>query len=489
MIPVAHAQQKSNKADIQKLGFQDEALFLRMCGDYLRYICKFTHNGVRSRADTVPDGMTNVQAAEKAYLDSLEICRSCHSPLDMTYITCLVNYVLFLVEVKRDYPKAIEESKKNVLLVYAEEEAKKAELLVGEEFEMPVSAHLGVQLMKRNERVLCSELIISRVVFERLSFRTVLKRLSEMFPSIQETPQSARSPKASRHASKQSQVSGSKPPAKMEKFRLCGGLCGDTLQGSSGGALTEECPELRPPEAVSQEKGSFPAEKMVQLWLKSKTMQAPGVRWVLDCYKDPDAKNKFTFQIAARVNLDLIEKKQSENAAGDGLRRDRRHKTMREDERRQTLASDPVLNAISMDHGALQEMDSLEGIKIQEDQDEKKEDLTVLEKEEKSGKEVEHMEDEGTTSNHVVPLKVDKVEVITSGPFCEVQEHFKGLDDPFMQLQRPEGTRSYNSLIRRLSNFAFTQISKGTSTQSATINAYCLSARRNPFQAAERGAK
>jgi hypothetical protein len=99
-------------------------------------------------------------------------------------ITNYVNYILYFCEIQRDYRKAA------ALSTQFADKVDKAERLEKdrcekrhESFSMLAAAKLGLQLLRRNARVMDSDILVLAITFDRQSFRKIQQKLAESFPN------------------------------------------------------------------------------------------------------------------------------------------------------------------------------------------------------------------------------------------------------------------------------------------------------------------
>eukprot|EP00746_Dinoflagellata_sp_MGD_P165158 gnl/MRDRNA2_/MRDRNA2_94270_c0_seq1.p1 gnl/MRDRNA2_/MRDRNA2_94270_c0~~gnl/MRDRNA2_/MRDRNA2_94270_c0_seq1.p1 ORF type:complete len:1019 (+),score=241.77 gnl/MRDRNA2_/MRDRNA2_94270_c0_seq1:59-3115(+) len=589
------------------------ALYVRMQGDYLRYLCKFTSKAIGERAVVKANSSggktsTNRDAAEWSYKTGMQtIDNHINYEKDLDYFllhgTNAVNYVLFCVEILRDYTKAKMLSKEFIEQLERCERAQ-YDLCRDQmkEFSMPVSAQMAMQLLKRNSRVLNSEMLVLKVTFDSTVFRKIQKKLAEAFPEelvdAMEYKKRNDKPKAPRRLSKEEieALAG-----KTEKKQVFGYCC----------ARNDPPPPTLPSEdsreSHSEDKKIFPDEKVVELWLKQQSMQRPGIRWLTDAKRVHDDPAK-AFHIVARVNVsqsaEMMEKlaalplsKQEEIqlqharelvlgsfkfGEGDGkLDVSKVQPKEQELTRRGSVEEEPSLlppqikwsmdtkedlntnieNVSNFARQASRKMSgaafmraatkklSIPGVhlaramteevlglepEIEAESRNRSKDAAAAFKRQRSRiptirgatvhelelEEVDELDQDNEKENEnanavratskksasapredevavgeesTINLKLKMMpEVLAGGPYFEVQEHFAGLDQPFMVLRGARTTPKspdYTWLVQVFHKFTLARVQKDTIDGKKTLHAHCLSARRNPLQACERGAK
>lgn len=537
LIPEANSREDEDKI----------ALLMKLRGDYLRYLCKFTRGGSDGTAEALKHGEKNAEVCEQSYAACMEHCKEASkkanwvgSPSHLLYITNAINFVLFHVEVKRDYSSAITLSQKSQRKVEKEEKREREKRAILDiPFEIPVANQLALMLLHRNARVLDSELVAVEVTFVRKAFKTVKKAIVMKVPELlfvddKKTKKVKVKTEEERHRSA-TLLESSMELVGMEdvdtkqadeQIRSCTGVFSSFSQ-----RFTKPPPELEKEkvettqeiqESIHLDEKDVSAESIVALWLEAASMERKGLRWVKTIRQAEYRRG--VFQILCRVNTSMLEKEMSALTPTYTLQAHEKHALQGK------IAGDIVLGVINGNHGdvdsfnptgasihkaeerrmAVAEASAEEVMKTprsgaSDEKEEKKmtprtprsgasgekdgppveDDPDLLDQELLDG-EVAHLD--------VVPLVVESAQVVVTGPFCEVQEAFTGLDDAFMEMKPATElwgnmlrSKDYTWLIHRLKEFQMNQISK----EEGMMGRHChaLSARRNPIQAAERGAR
>jgi len=520
------------------------ALYTRLKADYLRYMCKFTECGaieIFSFGRGHECEKTNAQVAEESYEGALRLYSDAAdhdkkvepSPISVPFINTAINHALFEIEVKRNYASAVHLCQDMMTRCTAQEKVctEWYTSRKNEEFKMPVGETLSLRLLLRIERVLNSEFLVLEVQFERDAFRAALKarrkrehskaaRLAaaaEAQVNNGTESQSHMSPKtgdleppaivgnghdtegedadAGLQPSQPSQPAVVKIASSSKSFRVacCGGQ--DEVEEADDRPIPtpRNGPTPTPRSARGSARGGFGRdeeyEALVQAWVKHPALTVGGLRWVETVRSAPRA-GKYAFHLAARVNLDKV---QGVTMADLALPLESTPSERREQrDKKRKIATKVVEDAVRLEHieelaisPQFSEATPQLGAKSPSEVDFDKAPLTA-----RSGG-----ESVATSSYKVAPMRVESAQVLAVGPYCEIQEFFKGLDLPFMTLadnaEQAAGVSSDSDFVwlaRRVANFELTQVCNSGGTGSgATFHAHNLSARRNPVQSASRG--